>query len=130
MGTKPLDLAERRRQRQIALRPDVGSAERHQVVDVNAPRSEARNRTQRQATGAVRAACDRAEIERAVQYSLSETVTVGRFLPRQPQPSQTIDPECRDAWSIDAAQVHGKPAKSGLGRRQRDLLLEDDPDER
>jgi hypothetical protein len=42
-----LHLAERRHEGEIAARPDVGSAERHQEVDVGTPRTDASELDQR-----------------------------------------------------------------------------------
>jgi hypothetical protein len=120
------DLTQRARQREIAARPHIRTTERHQEVDVDAPRAKAGYVEQHTPAFVIRRASHRTKIERAVEHTSREPVTVRRLLT-----SHTDLPQSSHTNSIDVvwrhtADVFVDAAIHGGCRSQRHLLLEND----
>ena len=117
-------------EREVADRPDVRAAQRHQVVDVGAPRPDAAQREQRRAPGVVVAARDAGEREAAVQHGRGERVAVRGLLAREAEPVQARGAALEHELRRHAAERRGHAAKEGARRGDRDLLLEHDVHQR
>jgi hypothetical protein len=89
---QPLTSRSALRQREIAARPHIRTTERHQEVDVDAPRAEAGYVEQHATAFVIRRASHCTKIERAVEHASREPVTVRGLLTRHadlPQSSHT-----------------------------------------
>jgi len=64
-GAHPLHFADRRDEREVARRPDVGTPERHQEIDIRGPRADASQLDQLYARAFVVHLCQSGRIELA-----------------------------------------------------------------
>lgn len=125
----PLHLAERRDQREVAVRPDVSSAECHQEIDVGGPRADALQPDQCRVGVVIVHTGKRARIELARNDRLSELADVPALLSGQPGASQGRLVESGDGLRCHRARGPLEPSVGRSACRERHLLLEDDLNE-
>ena len=136
VGTGPmaesLDLADRLRERDVADRPHIGPPEDHQQVDRRRPAADAGDRLELDADDVVIEGGQPLEVERSRSRSrVGQRPAVAGLLPAEADREQLgvgEREEARRASSGSAAAV--EPVERRLRRRERDLLLEDDVEER
>ena len=125
-----LDLVQRDGEREIPDRPDVRAPERHQVIDVRAPRADAAQGQERLTPFDVRAARDVGKAQAAIQDRAREPVAIRGLLPREPEAVQARDSAAGDELRRHVAEMCANAPEEASRRDDRDLLLEHDVDER
>ncbi len=115
-------------ERKIADRPDIRASQRHQEVDVRGPGTDPRYLEQPRARLIVAKSREAFELQLAVDDAHGEGATIRRLLPRQTGPA-----EAGLAHPCDVARRHPagrslQPRVRGGAGRERDLLLQDDPE--
>ncbi len=113
-------------QSQITHRPDVGPAKSHQEIDVSGPRTDAGKLQQNGTDCFIAQLGNGGEVERARKEGSGESVTVGCLLSGEAGPPEAGLGGDRDMTRGDPTGDALEPAISGLGRRERDLLLKND----
>ncbi|HEY7624997.1 MAG TPA: hypothetical protein VIA63_08245 [Candidatus Limnocylindria bacterium] len=129
-GAHSLHLAQRSDEREITARPHVGAAERHQQVDVGAPRSYPLQRNELRTRLVVVHLREPLGVESAFDDGPRELVDVRALLSRLTGAPDLLDAQGRDPLGRDRP---GEPLEARVrraARRERDLLLEDDLHER
>ena len=129
-GIELLDLTQGGGQSQVPLRPDIGSSKRHEVIDIHAPWSQPWDPQESLTSLLIRACCNRSQVESTIEYSLCHPMTVASLLTCEskfPQPAHFhFDHRLRS----HTTQVTDKTPIHGARRSQRNLLLEDDLNQR
>jgi hypothetical protein len=125
----PLDLAHRCHQRQVAVGPDVGPAERHQQVDVRGPRADASQPDQRGPRVFIIERRERVGVELARDDRLRELFDVAALLPSESSAAQVGLGERSDPLGRHGPGKSFQPSVGGAASGQRYLLLQDDLDE-
>ena len=117
-------------QRDVADGPDVGPAERREEVDVGRPRPDPGKRDERRADAVVVEGRHGEEIERAVLDRRRERTNVPGLLPAEPVGAQLGVARAEDPGRREPAESLLEPVVRSPRRGERDLLLEDQQDER
>jgi hypothetical protein len=102
-GTHPLDLADRGGEREIAHRPDVAPAERHQEIDVSGPRADTPQLDQLRACAVVIQIDEAVWIKLARDDRLRQPTHIRRLLPRESGALQRRVVETRDPLGAHAS---------------------------
>ena len=129
-AAETLDLADRCGQGDVADRPHVGPPQDHQQVDRRGPRPDPGDGLERRMDRQFVESLERVEVERAGLDRLGERPTVARLLPAEPDGQELGIGQLEEARRGKRPDDGHEPVERGLRRRQRDLLLEDDVQER
>ena len=123
-------IARRRREREVAVGPDVGPEQAHREVDVGRPRSDPRHRDQRGPHVVVGQGLELGEVE-PVEHRRRERARVAGLLATEPDRTELVVGEAQQGCRLDrAAERRAQPVERGLRARERDLLFEDQMHER
>src|SRR2546426_4795529 len=129
-ATEALDLLCGSGQSQITHRPDVGPAKSHKEIDVGGPWTHAGKLQQDGTDCLIAQLANGGEVERAGKERSGERATVGCLLPGE---TGFPEPGFGDGRYMTRGNSTGdalEPAVGGLGRRERDLLLKNDTNQR
>ncbi len=127
---KALDLARCPHESQIAIRPHIGSPQSDQEVDVGRPRTDSTNLEKRAPRGRIVSPSDAPEIKLARFHEPGQIVAVRCLLARKAVLTQVAGRLCSDALGRHPPHAGLQPRVGRSGRRQGNLLLEYDADER
>lgn len=121
---------ERNLKRPIAVRPRIRATKREEEVALRRPGSDTAKRRESTPRFAVGECRHTFEIDGPGLQPVCQGSAVVGFLPTEPDGPQPTIAESGERGRSDCAQRLLEPAVCGGGRRQRDLLLEDQVDQR
>src|SRR2546428_962783 len=129
-AAKSLHFAHRAREREVVARPDVRSSERHEQVDIRAPRTDPSQLHERgvRSVGVERAQA--VDVELPPDDRTSQRVDVRGLLPREPGGRKRALAELEEPLRCWAFCDGDEALIRRTRRRERHLLLEDDLYER
>jgi hypothetical protein len=128
--TESLRLAHRSRQGHVAGRPDVGSTQHHQQVDRGGPPADPWERLEGLLDFAVIGQCKPVEVQGRVEQRPRDRPAVSSLLPAEPDCEQLGVREAEESLRCQRIGGRLQASEGGQCRRQGNLLLEDDVDER
>jgi len=129
-ATELLDLLCGSGQCQITLRPDIGPAKSHKEIDVCGPRTHAGKLQQDGTDCLITQPGKGSEVERAGKESSGQRVAVGCLLSGEPGSPEAGFDGGRHMTRGNSTGDALEATISGLGRREGDLLLKNDTNQR
>ncbi len=119
----------RAREGEVAGGPDVGAAQGHQQVDVGAPPPDAHDAREHRPRVVVIRRGDRIKVEPAIEHVACQPDEIARLLPGLASSAEALFPDDDDLCGLYTARRQDESAERRVRGGERDLLLEDDPDE-
>src|SRR5256712_10305956 len=129
-AAKSLHFAHRAREREVGARPDVRSSERHEQVDIRAPRTDPSQLHERGVRRVVVERAQAVDVELPPDDRTSQRVDVRGLLPREPSGRKRALAEVEEPLRCWAFCDGDEALIRRTGRGERHLLLEDDLHER
>jgi hypothetical protein len=101
------------------MRPDIGSAKRHQIVDIHAPGSQAADRQERLSADRIGRAGDCCKIKVPIDQANRQLMTICRFLAGEAELAEPRDSEGRDRLRRDRYIVRAAASETCCSRMMR-----------
>jgi hypothetical protein len=127
---EPLRAARALLQRDVARGPRVGASQRGEEVDLGRPGTDPGQRDERGADAGVVQRRDRVEVECPVLEGGRERAHVAVLLAAEPVRAELLVRRVQHALRREPAEPRDEPVVGGARGGERDLLLEDQEDER
>ena len=127
---QPFDFLGRDQQAQIADGPDIRSPQRHQQINIHRPIADAFEPFERGADGGVFLFVQAVQIKFAFEQGPGERANVLRLLAAETDGFERDVVQREKGFRLNADERGLQAIKGGFGRSERDLLFEDDMNQR